>query len=103
MKLNNILQEKIEKMCCDDLIRDPYRKQEFDTFYGESFENKNQILRLVMESHNIGLDLTTIQCFQIWDCLSAQWGCSGFMNIPNDPEKLEKMFGEAIETFLKLS
>lgn len=102
MKFNLELQKKIEQECSNEIVSDPYVFREFTDFYAESFENKSDILRLMLASYSLGLDLSKLQCFQIWGCLSAQWGCSGIMDIPQDSNKLKDMFLEGINLYLRV-
>lgn len=101
MKFNKELQSKIDRECGQEIISYPYVFAEFTNFYTESYENKNDILRLVLASHTLGLDLSKLQCFQIWGTLSAQWRCSGIMDIPKDSTKLQSMLQEGIDLYLK--
>lgn len=98
MKFDQNLQIKIDEACREELKIDPFRENEFEEFYN-NLNNKTMILKLVLTSHELGLDLTSLQCFLIWECLSSNWGCSGFMDIPYDG-KLQSMFKSAIELYL---
>ena len=96
MKFNKELQTKIDQECSQEITSYPYVFTEFTNFYAENFENKNNILQLVMASHALGLDLSKLQCFQIWGCLSAKW-----RDIPKDSAKLQSMLQEGINLYLK--
>jgi hypothetical protein len=78
MKFNKEMQEKL-----DILLKsweDPYDLKEYE----ETFNDigwRTEIQRIVGASHELGLDLSPLQAFQLWYFISGEWGCSGWMSI----------------------
>lgn len=102
MKFNKELQEKIDRECIPELQDDPYVLTEYQNTFGD-YEMRNDIYKVVIASHAIGLDLSPLQAFQLWGCLSASWGCSGWMTVGVDPGKNVSMLEEAISTYFLTS
>lgn len=78
MKFDEELQNKLSELCQNEILREPYRKQEFENEYDSI---KIQIYELIGASHALGLDLSTLEAYLIWSCLSSDFGCSGWMTV----------------------
>jgi hypothetical protein len=78
MKFNKELQQGL-----DELLKsweDPYDLAEYQKTYAD-LSRRNEICQVVLASHQLGLDLSSFQAFQLWDFISGEWGCSGWMSL----------------------
>jgi hypothetical protein len=78
MKFNKEMQDKLAILLKS--WENPYDLEEYEKTFGD-LGQRTEIHRVVRASHELGLDLTPFQAFQLWDFLSGEWGCSGWMRV----------------------
>jgi hypothetical protein len=99
MDFNFEKQKLIDDECACEIALDPYVLTEYRETYSD-LDTRGDIYRIVGASHSLGLDLSPLQAFQIWGCLSSGWGCSGWMDAPKGA-RLTSFVEEAVELYLR--
>lgn len=97
--MNKPLQESIDDFVKGWWREDPFLAHEYNMAFG-NVEDRAGIYRVVVAASDLGISLEPEQAFTLWMLLSGEWGCSGFMSVPEDITKVTRMLSHILDADL---